>query len=306
MIVIHVPAPMPPAAHLQRPAPGVLIQPDWVAKPTGDDLAALYPKDAAANQVEGRATIRCSVTTEGLLADCLVASEEPPGAGFGPAAVSMASRFRMRPMTKDGRPVGGGTVSIPIRFTLPPTAETLAGFVTRPIWIRKPTAHDIANVYPSTGLANGLASQVMLICKITSQGSLQTCSAKADDLAADKFERAILRLAPLFQMQPVDADGRTVQDRTVRIPIFLWVGTSAILKKVEVTYAGARASAVVDCRVVAGGKLDNCFTVRASPSTPEVGVAARKLATSLVLDKGFPSQQRVLVPLEMTPAKSAP
>src|SRR6185312_6463421 len=110
MIVIHVPAPPPPSAHVQAPEPSMLSQPDWLSKPTGDDLAALYPKQAEANQIEGRATIRCSVTTDGLLADCSVVSEEPPGAGFGPAAVSMASRFRMRPLTKDGRPVGGGTV----------------------------------------------------------------------------------------------------------------------------------------------------------------------------------------------------
>jgi len=104
----------------------------------------------------------------------------------------------------------------------------------------------------------------------------------------------------------MDADGRAVQDRTVRIPIFMRLGTSAILARVQVAYPGGRASAIVDCRVVARGKLDNCFTIRASPPTPEVGAAARKLATSLVLDKGLPSQQRVLVPLEMMPLATAP
>jgi protein TonB len=41
------------------------------------------------------------------------------GAGFGDAALGLSSLFHMRPMTKDGRPVSGGTVRIPIMFRLP-------------------------------------------------------------------------------------------------------------------------------------------------------------------------------------------
>ena len=39
--------------------------------------------------------------------------------GFGDAAMKMSKLFKMRPQTKDGQPVDGGTVRIPIRFTLP-------------------------------------------------------------------------------------------------------------------------------------------------------------------------------------------
>jgi protein TonB len=31
----------------------------------------------------------------------------------------MSSRFKLRPMTRDGKPVAGGTVRIPIQFALP-------------------------------------------------------------------------------------------------------------------------------------------------------------------------------------------
>jgi TonB family protein len=104
----------PPAAR-----PSVITQPDWLLRPAAEDMANDYPKAAAAANVEGRATIACRVTAEGALAGCAVTEESPPGQGFGEAALKLAAKFRMRPMTKDGVPVDGGKINIPINFRLP-------------------------------------------------------------------------------------------------------------------------------------------------------------------------------------------
>jgi len=101
------------------PKPSVITQPDWLTKPTGEDLADLYPKEAARNLVEGGATIACTIDANGALVNCVAETESPPGAGFGAAALAMSAKFKMRPMTRDGVPVAGGVVRIPIRFTLP-------------------------------------------------------------------------------------------------------------------------------------------------------------------------------------------
>src|SRR4051794_975407 len=98
------------AAAAPAPKPSVITQPAWLRKPTGEDFAALYPKNAARDNVEGRAVLRCRVTTTGELADCQVTDETPPGRGFGEAALAMAPKFAMRPQTKDGVPVDGGRV----------------------------------------------------------------------------------------------------------------------------------------------------------------------------------------------------
>ena len=70
-------------------------------------------------EVSGSATINCVVNARGTLDNCSIASETPADMGFGDAAMKLSKLFKMRPQTKDGQPVDGGTVRIPLRFVLP-------------------------------------------------------------------------------------------------------------------------------------------------------------------------------------------
>jgi TonB family protein len=81
-----------------------------------------YPEHAQKKNVEGLATISCAVTVEWTLKDCVVKSEDPPGQGFGDAALRLAPKFKMRPASSDGKPKEG-QVTIPIRFKLPPPSS---------------------------------------------------------------------------------------------------------------------------------------------------------------------------------------
>jgi protein TonB len=116
------PLPIPPAPKPPPPPPpphvAVISNPDWTRKPTGDDLANYYPDRAQRMNVAGRATISCTVTVQGALTGCSVTSEDPADYGFGQAALKMAHLFKMKPQTADGQPVGGASVTVPIRFQL--------------------------------------------------------------------------------------------------------------------------------------------------------------------------------------------
>jgi protein TonB len=62
---------------------------------------------------------RCLLIASGTLENCEVLSEDPPGYGFGQAALGMSKLFKMRPQTRDGKPVGGATVVVPLKFQAP-------------------------------------------------------------------------------------------------------------------------------------------------------------------------------------------
>jgi protein TonB len=70
-------------------------------------------------EVNGKASISCMVNAKGTLENCSVVSEDPPDMGFGDAAMKMTKLFKMRPATKDGQPVNGQSVRIPLRFQIP-------------------------------------------------------------------------------------------------------------------------------------------------------------------------------------------
>ncbi len=107
-------APDPP----KTPTAPKIIQPRWIALPTGDQLADAYPQRALDLGRTGAVELSCTVTATGAIRECAVQSETPTGYGFGAAAQKLTRYFRMTPKTEDGRPVEGGVVRVPIQFKL--------------------------------------------------------------------------------------------------------------------------------------------------------------------------------------------
>ena len=130
---------------LDLPLEGVATNPDWLSKPNGDQISAVFPKFAQMLRLGGRAEIHCTAEPTGSVDDCHVRAETPVGLGFGAAAISLAPFFHMRPATLDGKPVKG-EIEVPILFALASEGNTRPGPLA-PLEAVEPTslvlAHEI-------------------------------------------------------------------------------------------------------------------------------------------------------------------
>jgi TonB family protein len=99
--------------------PSVVTNPYWIRRPSAEDVARYYPDRAQRMELEGHATLSCQVDARGTLNSCEVVEESPESAGFGDAAMRLSKLFKMQPMMRDGAPVDGGTVRVPLDFRLP-------------------------------------------------------------------------------------------------------------------------------------------------------------------------------------------
>lgn len=123
-IILTAPVDTPPTTNAvsSEPTPArdpVIRNPEWIRRPTGDQLMSAYPDRAIAAGVTGSATLSCGVRADGTMTGCSVVSETPGGYGFGRAAQSLSRYFRISPRTVDGQAVEGSRVTVNLRFTLP-------------------------------------------------------------------------------------------------------------------------------------------------------------------------------------------
>lgn len=110
---------MSAAPHPLPPRPEVMgtYRPDWLEKPSADDMSAFYPAHAERHHISGRVIMVCQVKTDGRLSACRIESETPKGEHFGAAALGLAPKFRMIP-PDDLRP-DPGQVTVPLIFKIP-------------------------------------------------------------------------------------------------------------------------------------------------------------------------------------------
>ena len=297
------------------PAPEpVITRPDWVKRPSGDDLAAVFPAEALKRGQDGRATLSCEVSVEGTLQRCRVVDETPRGLGYGHAALALAPQFLLKPKTVDGKPVAGGVVRPTIVFKTggptggrsAPSSGGGAKYVTRPIWIEAPTRAQVAAAYPAGLKASGGKAQVQLDCGLDAAGRTTGCTVAAEEPKGGGAGRAAMTLARSFRTEPtLGPSGTSVRGARVRIPVTfapsLLAGEVQQIARPEwgrLPEATAVASgfpakakaagvqgggATLDCRVQAGGRIADCSVLRETPAGMDFGQAALALAPSFAM-----------------------
>lgn len=289
----------PVRTHLEFLAPGD-ANPDWLRKPNGHDLAAVFPRKALERGVAGSASIDCDVTVEGFLQNCKVRSEDPAEIGFGQAGLQLAPQFRMSPKIRGGKAVPGGQVTIPINWEAPnPTVSRPGGAVLLdPPWIRAPGQADLATAWPkaAVGLAFG---QAALRCALTETGELRYCDVISETPRDKGFGKAALGLSKLFKVNVAPEDAKKFKSYKVDLPFRFrdpatpdarkltkprWIrslspeGMAEIYPEAAVKAGVKSGQSAVSCTVTASGELANCKAERETPAGLDFGAAAIKAA----------------------------
>jgi TonB family protein len=242
-----------------------ILRPDWAQLPTGEEMAKYYPDRAMREQVSGKAILTCEVTAEGLLVACTAVETAPGGYGFDTAALALSATFRMKPATRDGKPVAGGAISIPMVFNAPEGSPIMLGdgprgmrfgdgtiFLTKlkpsesapdpqtvfdcfdgqgrcqmhPIvWTERPDSGVAADILRRSGQSAGLT---VASCVIADDGRLRDCDLHGEVTTATAVAAAKEALA-LMRSAPRTSDGATAAGARVDVA-FQWNWLLAGLK----------------------------------------------------------------------------
>lgn len=305
-------------ASVSRAAPDVLVGPDWLRKPTPDQLLAVWPIGAAKQGKKGRGVIDCSVSLQGALFDCNVVSEEPAGSGFGGAALALTPQFLMKPATLNGVPIVAPHHRIGVTFLWPAGstgALSTSRVISNVVWREAPTYAEVVAAYPAKARSQGVGGNATLDCILKADGRLRGCSVLGETPNGMGFGAAATSLSDLFVGPLSLGDGTSIKGASVQIPVTfplaMTTSTKPMTGKPRWTagpaaedLAGAIPAAAVtagvktarvkmSCTVIRGGAVADCAVVSEEPSGLGFGAAtlglAKGIRVSIWTSEGLPT-----------------
>lgn len=286
-------------------AADVIVQPDWLRKPTQEQLMAVWPKGALQVGKKGRGVIDCSVSLQGMLFDCKVAEEDPVGSGFGGAAIALTPQFVMKPATRNGVPFVATHVRIPITFVWPAEMRRQGHIFTNEVianvnWRAAPSFAQVVAAYPAKARAAGAGGSATLDCRFKDDGLLSDCSVLGQTPTGMGFGEAAKSLSSLFVGPTALKDGSLTKGASVQIPVTFapemltsnkpvtgkpkWTAVPSAEDLVgaippAAIAAGAKTARVmISCVIAQGGGITDCAVVSEDPPNLGFGAATLGLA----------------------------
>ena len=102
------------------PGTGERSGPRNLRRPSMAEVRRYHPPEAMRARINGAVTVRCRIGQDTRLQRCRVIREDPPGYGFGEAAIRVAiETYRFRPATLDGAYDDSVDVNVEVNFGPP-------------------------------------------------------------------------------------------------------------------------------------------------------------------------------------------
>ncbi|MBL8771479.1 MAG: energy transducer TonB [Phenylobacterium sp.] len=185
---------------------------NWIAAPTAQQMAAVFPEKARAAGVGGGVELVCTSNRSGEMTDCDVLGETPRGYGFGAAARKLAHGMRAEGLRKD--------TEVRVSMSFPAElARATSHNVKTPRWTALPSVEDMQAAAPKGDAGGPNNIRVTLVCEVQAGGVLTGCVVDREEPAGQGFGPAILALAPKFRVALMSAEGMPTVGGKVRVPV---------------------------------------------------------------------------------------
>jgi TonB family protein len=288
----------------------------WISAPSAAQLREVSPPGGA------RAVMRCRVAASGELGACETLNETPAGSGFAAAIAKLAPCYRLTHEAAAGI-VPGGAIGFSVdTFVHDKPAD----------WVRKPSARDLAAVWPPAAQRTGSGGWAVISCLANTQGVLLDCFPLRESPPGAGFGSAAVALTPQLLMKPATYKGQPAPS-VISIPIefkrasvnynqpvpatelspaMAWPEAptyadmiAAYPKKARAAGQAGRAS--LSCGFDGSGRLVGCSTITEDPKDDGFADAARSLAHHFRADLKTPdgraiSRARIQLPFFFDPA----
>jgi hypothetical protein len=208
---------------------------------------------------------------------------------------------------------------------LPGDKKILEG--ANPIWIKSPTAADLAAQFPKAAVGKAVVGHVVLHCVVEKSGDLRECAVHQEIPTRLGFGRAAQQLSKGFQVDMAEFHGVYADEIQVDLPVHFmdpasddWKNRSAAKPRwlagptmgdvatafpVTARTAGIKTGlGRIDCLIAPGGKLADCRIADDVSKTSGFGEAALKLSSTFAMnpwtDEGLPADGiRVTMPVRL-------
>lgn len=191
----------------------------WLTAPVAAEMAAAWPKQAPADLQEAKVRLSCGFQPGGALGPCTVLSEEPPGLGFGVAALTLGSRFHLR-SALDPAVLKKTRLILPITFENPVHSRQSPELLPQPNWVTFVDQGRMIELYPDKAADAGVKTgRGVVDCTVAAGGTLTGCTVESEDPPGMGFGEAAVAVLASFTVNPWTDDGHPVDGAKVHVPV---------------------------------------------------------------------------------------
>ena len=195
------------------------VQPESPDPAFDNAVRAEIPLAAREKNVDAIVKLQCAVTEHSAWGHCSLVSEDPPGLGFGDAALALVKNFPTESANFTPTPSAVATVRYD-RYTITTEAQGVTHVIRPPVFKERPTYLQMASQFFSLS-SRGQEFSATIDCIVTVVGKLDPCRVTKEAPIGLGVGKRALATVRTFKMRPLIFDGNAMGGAAVAFPFHI-------------------------------------------------------------------------------------